>query len=277
MKVRMKPAFLTIVLSLCAGELHGAFERLPEGGRAAAMGGVAAAVLRDPFALRINPSLAAILHDRSVSLSFSPSWLGIPELRKYSCLYIEPAGIGTFSGSVERFGFELYSETDISAGFGSGTSTRFHYGLAVHLYHLGIAGYGAATAGAFDAGFSYSVSDDLLLGCSAANITGSRIGACRERIPQSLTFGAGYRPAAGLEIAADLERDPAYPLEFRLGAACEIFQCLSLRAGTTDRPSTYSAGMGLAADFIDIDYALTSHPELGVTHHFSITVFPGKM
>lgn len=268
---------LGVLLCVSACDLFGAFEKLPEGGRAAAMGGVAVAVLRDPWALRTNPSLAAWIADRSVSVSFSPSWLGIPELSRYSFQYVEPTAPGTFCGAATRFGFELYSETQVSIGFGSSPVERFGWGIGLTLYHLGIERYGAATAGGVDVGFLYAVSDELLFGFSAANTTGARIGACRERIPQSFSIGVGYKPVDGVEIAADLERDPEYPLELRLGAECEILHCLSLRAGTTDRPSTYSAGMGLHVTFVCIEYALTFHPDLGSTHHFSVTVYPGLM
>ena len=73
---------VTLLVFLVEQDLFGAFERLPEGGRAAAMGGAAVAMTVDPWALCANPSLAAFIEKRCLSVAYSPRWLGIPELSR---------------------------------------------------------------------------------------------------------------------------------------------------------------------------------------------------
>jgi hypothetical protein len=235
------------------------------------------AMVKDPWALRANPSLAAMLSDRSLSASVSPSWLGVPELTRSSFLYVEPVGMGAISCSGTRFGFSLYRETDISVGFGSTPDDQFGYGVAVDLYHLRIERYGAAWAAGLSAGIFYNVSAEILFGFSASNVTASKIGSCHEKIPQVFSVGLGYRPTGDLDIGIDLVKDPAYPMEIRLGAECALLGVFSLRIGSGDQPSWYTAGVGITYAFFRMDYAITTHHELGLSHHFSISLFPGSL
>lgn len=47
---------------------------------------------------------------------------------------------------------------------------------------------------------------------------------------------------------------------------------LILRIGVSSEPDTYSGGFGIVYNFIQADYAVSSHPDLGLTHQFGLIV-----
>jgi len=266
-----------VLLVLIGPRLHGAFEKLPEGGRAAGMGGVAVAVARDPWTLLANPSLAALLTERSVSAAFSPGLFGIPDLRRRSFAWVEPTQIGTFACAATWLGSSLYRETTASLTYALAVDPCFGCGIRGALYHLRIDRYGSAATFGIDIGLSCAVSPELLFGAAAVNVNFPAIGSCHERLPQELSVGIAYQPLHELILAADLVREKGFPAELRAGVCYSLFECLEVRAGATDAPETYSAGAGLLLSSLRLDYGMTSHPDLGLSHHFALTIFPGEL
>ena len=241
------------------------------------MGGAATAVAKDPWALRANPSLAAWLDGRSFSVAHSPSWLGIPELGRSAFVYVEPTSFGVFACGGARFGIPLYRETDLSVTFASVVSDRLGYGVSVQAFFLTIERYGSARTIGITGGFSYAFSEEVLFGCSARNLNAPRLGVSREKLPQSFAFGLEYRPLRGITLDADAVREIGFPFEAHIGFACELAGCLSIMAGASDQPSTYSTGLGVSFGYLQIDYGLTAHPDLGISHHFSISLYLGAL
>jgi hypothetical protein len=267
-------AFLTIGTA-CG--VHAAFERLPEGGRAAAMGGVAVAMANDPWALWTNPSLAASALDRSISVTHSPRWLGIPELTRSGFVFIQPVQIGTCGLAGTRFGMTLYRETVLSVVFASTIDDRFRVGGGLTFYHLSIERYGSSWTLGVDAGFTFALTPETTFGISLLNVNGPTIGSSKEKLPQTLSVGMEYRPFAALSLGADLVKDVRFPMEVHLGVAYQVLGCLWLRGGASDRPSTYSSGIGITYAFFAIDYGFTAHAELGFTHSVSLTIYPDAL
>ncbi len=237
------------------------------------MGGAAVAVGNDPLALRANPSLAALSTIRTLSVAYAPAWMGLPELSLSTIAFCEPFSFGAVGVSVSRFGFALYRETTLSAMAGLRLGEQFGIGVTVNAFHLAIERYGSAWTLGLDAGAVVLLSPELLFGIAVTNLSAPRIGACRERLPEACTAGISYRPLGDLTLTLEASRESGFPLGIRGGASCELLGCFALRAGMSDGPETWSAGCGLTLGAVALDYALTTHPALGMSHHLSLTLF----
>jgi hypothetical protein len=77
-------------------------------------------------------------------------------------------------------------------------------------------------------------------------------------------------PATGLILNMDIFKDIDFPAELRVGIEYRILNRLALRTGMTTQPDNFSAGLGLSFSYFAVDYAMTSHPDLGITHQFGI-------
>ncbi len=241
------------------------------------MGGVSVAIAQDPWAIRTNPSLAASLAELSVSAAYSPSWLGIRELSRSSFAGAVPTPIGTFACSGAWFGFSLYRETSVSLTYATAMDTRFWLGVAAEFYHLRIERYGTAWTLGFDLGISYALMPEVLLGAAVVNVNAPRIGACHEPLPQEFSAGVTYTPIHGMALSLELNRELGFPAGVCAGVSCSILECITVRAGATDEPETYSAGAGVSLGSVCFDYGMSSHPDLGISHHVSLTLFPGSL
>jgi hypothetical protein len=118
---------------------------------------------------------------------------------------------------------------------------------------------------------------EATFGCTLFNLSAPTIGRGKERLPQAIALGVAYQPLGSLLLAADVVKDVAFPTEVHLGVSYQILDCLSLRAGATDQPSTYSAGIGVLHAFFTLDYGFAVHSELGFTHSFSLTLYPNLL
>ncbi len=267
---RLVSAVLSIVA--CTVVCRAAFERLPEGGRAAAMGGVAIAVADDPWALWVNPSLAASMRRVTISAYVAPKWMGIEDLTRKGASCAVPVGSLGFACALTQFGFPLYNETSIGAVCSGTVLDRVEIGCALKWYHLRIERYGQASAVGLDFGGGFLITPTLRLGASAMNVTGTSLGASREPLPQELLLGVQYAPFDGARIACDLRKENDFPVGVNIGVEYSLFECLHLFAGATDAPSSYSAGAGITLLGLEVAYGLTIHPELGTTAQLSVAI-----
>jgi hypothetical protein len=236
------------------------------------MGGVAIAVADDPWALWVNPSLAATLQRATISAFVAPRWLGIEELTRKGVSWSFPVSGFGFACSITQLGFPLYRETSLGVVCSGTVADRVWIGCALKLFHLKIERYGQASAVGLDLGASVLLTPALRLGASALNVTGPELGASRERLPQELLLGLQYSPVSGAKLACDLRKDRDFPVALNIGLEYTLFECLHLLAGTTESPSSYSLGAEVSLFGIDVAYGLMIHPELGSSAQFSITV-----
>ena len=271
----MKCGVLLTLVCVCC-EAYAAFEHLAQGSGSIAMGGASVAARGNQWASFSNPGGLTTIDTRVLSLCYSPRPFGLKELSRGSFSYIEPTTIGSFAASGSRFGFDLYREIDLNISYGTAINDLLSVGAAVHYYHLSIERYGSTQTLGVDLGFVAQLSDQVRWGCVAYNVNGPTIGKAKEKLPQVFTTGIAYSPIPEATIVADLEKDIRYPLELHAGVQYLLLDLLALRAGTTNDPSMLSAGLGIRYSFIQLDYAFTNHAELGPTHQFSLSLFPGE-
>ncbi len=267
---------LLLILAAMPQTLWGAFEPSDQGGRAAGMQGAMVACTNDPWAAFHNPALLATAAEPSLSLAFSPSLFGLNEITRISFSCVEPTPVGSFALSGSRFGFALYRELSAGLGYGTMVGESVAVGGSLLFEHLGIRNYGSAWTMAADVGAAIWITPWLTWGMSVRNVGASTIGDASESLPEIMSTGFSSHPVREATISLDLVKDLRYPMEIRVGMEYVLLGLLSLRAGMATEPSCYSAGAGIRAGVVQLDYALGVHLVLGLSHQFSLSILPDE-
>lgn len=265
-------------LLLCLPPLaaHAAFERLTQGGATPALGGASVALACDPWAAFSNPGALATATSRMLSLSTAPWPFGLKELARGSFSFVEPTWLGTLALSGSRFGFELYREITLMLSWGVTPLENIFIGVSVNYYSLTILRYGSAWTVGVDLGTLVQVSPHFRWGFSVLNVNASTLGRSHEELPQVYVTGLAYEPVPEAVVVLDMVKDIRFPVELRAGVQYTVFDTIALRGGLSTEPSTMNAGLGICYSFLQIDYALRVHSDLGPTHHFSVTLDLGE-
>jgi hypothetical protein len=241
------------------------------------MGGASVAEPQNLWAAFSNPASLASLDQRSLSLFYSPQTFGLKELARGSLTFVEPTPIGFFAFSGSRFGFELYREATASVSYGRSLSDLFQLGASFNLYSLSIQNYGSAAAFGLDVGMLIHIASDVHWGFAALNVNAPTIGSAKERLPQVFSTGFSYNPIPEATIGADLVKDIRYPTELHVGIEYTLLETVNLRGGVSGEPSTLDAGVGIHYTFFQLDYAFSEHPDLGMSHQFSLSLLLGDL
>ena len=264
---------LLVALFCCQSHLsYSAFERLSQGGRATALGGSPVALSGNEWSVFANPAALKSVHERILSACYTPQPFELEELSHGAVSFIEPTSFGTFALSASRFGFELYKETQLALSYSEDVAATIHAGVNLNYYALSIQNYGSASTVGVDVGMLVEISDAISWGFAAVNLNAAKIGEAKEKLPQVLRTGVSYSPIRSGTILMSLEKDIRYSATLHLGLEYELMDMIALRAGSSSDPNTMNLGVGIHYGFAQLDYAFSSHSELGVTHQFSVSL-----
>jgi hypothetical protein len=266
----MRKALLLYLFLLHGAALYGAFETKPISARGAALGGLCSVPPRDCWSLFGSPVAASALS--SAGFSFSPGLFGFPDLMVVGASALHSFGRWGLGCSAMGFGGDLYREMKLSPAIGYQLSESASAGLAIDLYHLHIRNYGAATSAGLSLGATFQMSEGLEVSMSATNVTGTTIGGCEEKLPRQLALGLACIPASGLVVAVEGHKEDGMPASLALASEYCLLSSFLLRVGISNEMTGLTAGAGVVAGNIQIDYGCQWHRELGLTHVVSITL-----
>ncbi len=221
--------------------------------------------------LWLNP--AALSNDSSFqsSVFYSPSPFQLDQLSNYGLITIHRFDFLNVGVGLNSFGFSLYRESTVSITGGTMITESFGAGMSVHLCHLIIEGYGSSSSGVVDLGAIYSVLDDINIGISINNLTGAAFGG-EDDIPTVFLSGVSYRMAENALANLDMIKDVRYNTAFRAGFEFSPHEIVVIRGGTQGQPSRLFGGLGITIVPFQINYAVATHSELGLTHSIGITI-----
>ena len=242
------------------------------GTNSTSLAGITSVVPHDPWALFHNPGALGDSLPMTVTSFLSTGEFGLHELRRIAAavvLPLEGAGVGI---GADQFGFDLYKESSLLAGFGAGFDGGWSGGISVHIRQLDIKGYGTDRSVLIHAGSLITMTRMIVLGVSAMNITGSRIGTIRERLPQTLALGLRFEPSSDFFAVGEVEKDVRYPAAVKFAVHQSLGSFVGISAGLADHPQRLSAGIDVRYKGITCSWAGYSHEDLGWTHHVGITM-----
>ncbi len=271
------------------GGLPGYFLSQGAGARALGMGRAFVAVADDPSAMYWNPGGLFQLEQKELSFMH----VILFENARYNFagyVHAEPAfdpftfGVGVAQlyagGLVKRDSLnnpgEEFADTQtawlVSAGYRPSVDSGFGVGLTAKLLNKQMDT--ASTSGLdFDAGLLIRPWDFLRLGVAAQNLLGAQLSrdGGTEQLPLSATFAlALFLPGTDVMVAgaADYSKDRPW----RMHGSVEYLglKDLALRGGYDQ--GRLIGGVGFRQGWLGLDYALTSHAELGLSHRASLGV-----
>lgn len=262
-------AFIRTVLLFffTAGSVYAQFSI---GAAQVAMGHTGTAIKNSYWAVFNNP--AWVSTEKTALSFFAHRFTGIPELTDIAISFSTPLPFGTAGAGIHRFGYDLYSEQQISLAYKQELDA-VHTAILLSYHHISIGGgYGSAGAPGILLGIGIEFSHKLHVGIRTDYLNRPTIGNSGERISHATSAGFRYSVSETAYITGDIVKDPDFPVSGRAGFELLLGNTLYLRSGVTARPSTYSFGFGYAPSALMVNLGIQQNDLLGLSAAMDITI-----
>ena len=226
----------------------------------------------DVFCIFTNPAGLSQMNWREIGIYYSPAPFGFSELANAFIAYHEPLTFGSFGFGAMTYGFDLYRESKLNAAFSYNYQNKFFAGVSLNYHTVSIKGYGSTGSFYADAGGLLYLADYIRWGFCVHNLNHASFGDYEDQIPVILNSGMSIDIIDSFTLNAALEKDIRYNASVLFGAEYRIIKYLSLRTGFSNEPSRYTAGAGIHYSFLNFDYAVFTHTDLGITHQAGLTI-----
>lgn len=240
------------------------------GTKAVGMANAFAAVSDNCWAINYNPAGLIRVPAFQCSVFIVPEQFGLQELRTTAFAAAAPLSFATLGMNAEKFGFDLYTETEIGLAIANTIDRNISLGVCLEYRRLDIARYGTAGSYSINGGLIARVLESVDVGFSLHNIIASTLGRINEKMPKVFAMGACWSPLHDLHVSIEMEKDIRFPASVKMGIEQIVFAVVALRAGVADNPDKYSIGIGVRYSFFEFGYAGYSHPDLGWTHQIEL-------
>ncbi len=234
------------------------------------------ALTDDVFGLFNNPASLAKINWREAGVYYSPAPFGLTELANGFVAYNEPFSFGSISLGGMSYGFELYKENKILVGFSYNYLDKFFAGVVLNYHTVSIKNYGNANAFYLNIGGIVPITNNVSWGFSIQNINRATFGKEKDQIPTIYKTGFSFSVVSNISLNAAMEKDLLQDASIMFGINYDIIRYLSIRFGLSNEPSRFTAGLGLNYSNFTLDYAVFTHPDLGLTHQAGLIVSFGK-
>lgn len=228
------------------------------------------ALSNDVFSIFNNPAGLAQIRNREFGIFYSPSPFGIKELANGYLAYLEPTKIVNLSFGAMSYGFNLYKENQFTIGFSKQVTDNVYLGFASKYHTVSILNYGNASTFNFSFGGLFRLNEEFSIGFSLNNPL--RLSNSHISLPTIYALGISYLPIENGSINLALLKEIEFPFSVRFGVEYPLIKFLFLRVGISNEPVFYNLGMGIFYSFLKIDYTLSSHQVLGLTHQLGIII-----
>ena len=247
-----------------------AMENNGRGTKAIGMANAFAAVSDNCWAINYNPSGLARITAFQCSAFIVPEQFGLQELKTTALAAATPLSFATVGMKAEKFGFDLYTETEFGIALAAMIDRNISAGFSIDYHRLDIVHYGTAGSFSLEGGLKAHVLERVDVGFSIHNITNTALGTTDEKMPQVCALGACWSYVPDLQISLEIEKDIRFPASLKLGIEQIVFKAFALRAGVATHPDKYSIGIAARYSFFEFGYAGYSHPDLGWTHQIEL-------
>jgi hypothetical protein len=242
------------------------------GTKAIGMANAFTAVSDNCWAINYNPAGLTSVTAFQCSAFIVPDQFGLQELQTTALAAAMPLSFASIGIKVEKFGFDLYSETEFGIALAKKIDRNISAGLYFGYQRLDIARYGTAGSFSIDGGLIAHIIESVNVGFSVHNITDATLGRTGEKMPQVFDLGACWLPFHDFHISIEMEKDIRFPASIKMGIEQIVFSVIALRAGVANNPDKYSAGIAVRYLLFEFGYAGYSHPDLGWTHQIELSL-----
>lgn len=187
---------------------------------------------------------------------------------------------GKMGIGVTRFGDDLYNEHRLAIGY-SHKISNMSIGIQANYLQTSIQGYGTRHNFALEMGGVAQLSETLFLGMHIFNINQAKVSDFEdERIPTLMRIGISYRPVEKVKVNIETEKDTEYPASFKAGLEYQAINHnenqVFIRTGITTAEFLAHFGVGYYKGNFGLDYAFTTLPQVGYSHHVGLIYRFGK-
>ena len=252
------------------------FAQYTPGARQISMANSDVALANDVFSIFNNPAGLAQINWREVGIYYSPAPFGLTELSNGYIAYTEPLSFGSLTIGGMTYGFDLYRESKLVLGYSYNYENILFAGISVNYHNYSIQNYGSTGTFYLNAGGLVYILDELRWGFYVDNLNKATVTEIDDQIPMVLVTGLSYDIINDFSLNFALEKDIRYNPSVKFGIEYDIIEYLSLRAGTSNEPSRFTAGVGINYSLFSLDYAFFTHQDLGLSHQAGIIISFGK-
>ncbi len=187
---------------------------------------------------------------------------------------------GKMGIGLTRFGDDLYNEHRVAMGYAHKIS-NMSIGIQVNYLQTSIQGYGTRHNFALELGGMAQLSQNLTLGMHIFNINQAKISDFEdERIPTMMRLGLSYKPMERVTLNFETEKDTEYPASFKAGLEYQAIKWnenqVFVRTGITTEEFLAHFGVGYYKGSFGLDYAFSTLPQVGFSHHVGLIYRFGK-
>ena len=239
------------------------------------MGGAYSSIKGDAYSVFYNPSTLHFLKGWAISASFFNPF---SEARIISSSGTVATG---YSYSSFAIAYEFYQADPIYQKW----AFSFHHAFPIvsKLLSLGWAiKYDEIRVGienpsqvqliSLDLGANIKIGKIMRIGLFSGNLLVYEHGGKSSGFLPIIRAGVSTTALNNFLFSMDLSYEWEEILVFHLGQEWNFKETFFVRAGITTHPLDITFGLGARVYFVDIDYALSWQPELGVTHFISLQV-----
>lgn len=252
------------------------FAQYTPGARQISMANSDVALSNDVFSLFSNPAGLSQINWREVGIYYSPAPFGLTELSNGYIAYNEPFNFGSLSIGGMTYGFELYRESKVVLGYSYNYENILFAGISINYHNYSIQNYGSTGVFYLNVGGLVYILDELRWGFYVDNLNKASVANLDDQIPMVFVTGLSYDVINDFSLNFALEKDIRFNPSVKFGVEYDIIEYLSLRAGTANEPSRFTAGVGINYSLFSLDYAFFTHQDLGLTHQAGIIISFGK-
>lgn len=274
-----------------------AFTRHGAGVRAVGMGKAATSVPMGAGSFYWNPAALGIVEGTEITSLFSQPYTEVDGLQYHTVGFAhrnpsryvgyglsgiffdagkmrEATAAGTLTGNTfnSRDGALYFS---MGAGFGAGDDGRKRGAVGANIKGVRgeISTYSTTGVGA-DIGFLFLPAEWARMGVMIENLVAPtfKFNTIDEKFPLRIRGGASIDPFTWMTLAADVENEEG-EMSWRFGTELRLFsKVLGLRGGYVTDTKEFLAGIGFNVKFLALDYAYSTHDDLGQTHRVGLTI-----
>ncbi len=210
--------------------------------------------------------------DNFTSALHHESCFFIKELAVKSVALSLPAFKSTFGVSHVTRGSRLYKSSTSGLSFSKKLAKNIGAGIKINFLNFSTSNkYNKNYCFTADGGFIYSPLEELIIGATVSNFTGT-FHKSREEINPSTRFitGVSYQISKYLRVYCEAETSTSHSSNLRFATELNLIKNLYLRGGIITQPVASTAGMGFRYRNLFFDAAISWHQVLGATPSFSI-------
>ena len=263
-----QPALTIILVFVFFSNATGQMNFNALGARARGMGDASVA-LEDSFSPFNNIGGTAAIEEITAVAAYENRF-NFKHFQHFGAGFMLPLAPGVISLTAQKIGAEYYNEQNYGIGF----SNKLGFvSLGIQLnytqYHIAETGTKGVPSLAF--GGVAKLLPSLSFGAHIYNLNQAKISKEENLyLPVILKSGLSYEPAQSLIIGVEIEKDIDKEARIKGGLEYQVIKKFSLRTGISSFPYQHHFGLGFSPTLFSIDYALTTHANLGLIHQMSL-------